>query len=503
MRWLAAILLIYLVLRIPGIGIPLDRDEGAFGYMGQVIRADGLPYRDGLDHKPPVAFYINALALEFVPSTARGVHVFLAIYNALTLILLYFAARIYFASASAGLWTAFSFAVFSASPDIQGFTASTEMWALLPICASLLAAIVGVRKPAFLLLSGAAGAIACWTKQTMVTSVLFVAFYAILGASRVQLWRRAGTWLAGALGVSVFIALFFYFHNDLREMIYWVFRYGFSYASQASLADKVEDLGGELLDLVKSNFVILALGIGMAIWNFKRWGWFVLGFLLFSLIGTIPGFAYVHYLAQLAPAVALAAGQGMRVLTERMKGRVWVPAACAALMAANPLLADRDYFFERDPNAISANVFGENPFPESKPVADYLASRTTPDDFVWIAGSEPQILFYARRRSPSPFLMIYPLLTPHSRYIEFQHQMMAEVTARRPKYILSITGIPQTLVLDEDADAQILRFLDATLQNDYVLERSLTVEESGGRWIEPGGEKGLTTPYISIFRRRQ
>ena len=150
--------------------------------MGQLIRDGGLPYRDGLDHKPPAAFYINALALQFVPCTARGIHVFLLIYNFLTLLCLFSIARIYFRSIAAGLWCAFCFAVFSANPDIQGFTASTEMWALLPISASLLAAVVAIRrhKLVYLLLSGAAGSIACWTKQTMAASILFVALYAVL-----------------------------------------------------------------------------------------------------------------------------------------------------------------------------------------------------------------------------------------------------------------------------------------------------------------------------------
>ena len=83
--WIA-ICLVYILIRLNTVSIPLDRDEGIFGYAGQVILNNGLPYRDVFDHKPPVAFYLNALALLFVPPTSTGIHTFLHVYNFLTLI---------------------------------------------------------------------------------------------------------------------------------------------------------------------------------------------------------------------------------------------------------------------------------------------------------------------------------------------------------------------------------------------------------------------------------
>lgn len=74
---LIAICLVYILIRLYIVSIPLDRDEGIFGYAGQVILNDGLQYRDVFDHKPPVAFYLKALALLFVPPTSTGIHKFL------------------------------------------------------------------------------------------------------------------------------------------------------------------------------------------------------------------------------------------------------------------------------------------------------------------------------------------------------------------------------------------------------------------------------------------
>jgi Dolichyl-phosphate-mannose-protein mannosyltransferase len=519
----AAIIFIYVALRLPGIDVPLDRDEGAFGHMGQMILQGGLPYRDGLDHKPPVAFYINAAALVAVPATARGVHVFLAIYNFLTLVCLFFLARVYFDSERAGLWCAFCYGVVSASPAIQGFTASTEMWALLPISASLLFAVLGVRRGSwwFLILSGAAGAVACWTKQTMVTSIAFVLLYAAVASGRAWL-RSAVLWMGSAVAVSGLIVSYFWAHGILGEFIYWCFTYGFVYAKQVSLKDTAEDLRSGLAEFALGNLTVLTVGVvatGWALWRGVRrrryslkisseaaWAVFALGFVIFSLTGTIPGFAYRHYFAQLAPAVALAGGQGFRLITGRLRGAA-VAVACGLAVIAAPVFADHDYFFERDPNVISRNYFGENPFPESKPVAEYIAGHTAPEDRVLIVGSEPQILFYAKRRSPSPFLMIYPLLTKHARYEEFERQMQREVEAHPPKYIVAIAHIPTSLLVDEGLDPEILKYLTGLFDRDYTLER-VRMESEGapdGEWVSPDDSRleKADTSFLAVFRRKE
>src|SRR2546430_16590114 len=56
-------------------------------------------------------------------------------------------------------------------------------------------------------------------------------------------------------------------------------------------------------------------------------------------------------------------------------------------------------------------MYGFNPFPESVALARLLRDHSTPDDRIFIFGSEPQILFYAGRRSASRYVFLYPLFT--------------------------------------------------------------------------------------------
>jgi hypothetical protein len=220
----------------------------------------------------------------------------------------------------------------------------------------------------------------------------------------------------------------------------------------------------------------------------------------------MPGYSYRHYFAQLAPAVALAAGQGFAVLLGRAGNsfaRSGLAIGCGLVSLAVPVTVNRQYFLETDPNAISRHYFGINPFPESKPVADFLAQNTEPEDRVLIVGSEPQILFYAERQSPSSFIMMYPLMLAHPRYKEFQHQMLAEVERTPPRYIVALVGIPGTFAWDQIADVKILRDLEALINEKYTLQRLRLVSGSNGEWID-AGDRGIRPemPLIYIFRRK-
>ncbi len=518
---LLAILLVYFALRLPGIHVPLDRDEGAFGYMGQLIDEGKLPYRDGLDHKPPVPFYINALALRFVPPTELGIHLFLQVYNLLTLACVFYTGKIYLRSPAAGLWCGFAYAVFSASPAIQGFTASTEMWMLLPIALSLLLSVQGLERnrAVFLFLSGIAGAAACWTKPTAFTSVLFVlAFVAVTSfrsrenatvpplAARV---RAIGSWILGAALFSAVLMLYFYLKGIFHEFVYWSLVHNFLYAGQAPFGESLDQVLDQMIELFRGDFLILGAGVIVGAWRLaqrRSEGYFLLGFLVFSILGTIPGLGYRHYLAQLAPAAALAGGYAIFTLLENLspgKQRLAATIAAGLVIVAVPVGVNRQYFLESDPNKISRHYFGDNPFPESKPLAAFVAAESSPSDPVFIIGSEPQILFYSRRNSPSSFLMMYPLTASYPRYREFQQSVWQQVQASPPKFILKVDNIPYSILWDKLADLDLLRRLDALLRESYSLSRVMIVTGSLGEWVDPGDSRLKEgAPCVYIFKRR-
>src|SRR5947208_653777 len=47
------------LMRLPGLWLPLERDEGAYGYVASRWLQGALPYRDVFDHKPPLIYLLS------------------------------------------------------------------------------------------------------------------------------------------------------------------------------------------------------------------------------------------------------------------------------------------------------------------------------------------------------------------------------------------------------------------------------------------------------------
>jgi hypothetical protein len=69
---------------------------------------------------------------------------------------------------------------------------------------------------------------------------------------------------------------------------------------------------------------------------------------------------------------------------------------------------------------------------------EYLEGHTNPTDTIAILGSEPEIYFYAHRHSASGYIYTYPLMEPQRYAVQMQREMMQEIEAARPKYLVFV-----------------------------------------------------------------
>ena len=285
------ILVLYTVLRINIIGVPLERDEGLFGYVGQVLLDGGMPYTDAIDHKPPMVYVIYALALLLFSPTASGIHIFLHIYNFFTLVVLFITAKRYTGSVSSGLWTALVYAVFSSLPTIQGFSATTEMFLLLPLSISLYFAILSLdgRHPFPIFASGFFGAMACWTKHTGFFFSAFVLLVVVVSGIKreapfMEKIKKILTgffpWIIGAISFSGVVIFIFFINGALEDLYFWGFKYNFSYTQVVDSEILFKILLERSLDILKSSCFIIGLGMAVTVYKiFRREsiGWFLSG----------------------------------------------------------------------------------------------------------------------------------------------------------------------------------------------------------------------------------
>jgi hypothetical protein len=130
-------------------------------------------------------------------------------------------------------------------------------------------------------------------------------------------------------------------------------------------------------------------------------------------------------------------------------------------------------------------LYGLNPFAESPRVADFIAERTAADDCVLVVGSEPQLLYYAVRRSASRFPYLYPLGLPGPEAEARQTQVVSELARERPR-ILITEFAPQWWEVVRPQ--QLLDGVRTALVRDYALVALLPGNRRGPATLRVGAE---------------
>src|SRR5580658_973459 len=77
-----AIMFMALLVRMPFLNVPLDREEGEYAYIGWRMGLHELPYRDWVNQKPPGIFWVYRLALVLSSEPVRAIHLAGAVFAA-------------------------------------------------------------------------------------------------------------------------------------------------------------------------------------------------------------------------------------------------------------------------------------------------------------------------------------------------------------------------------------------------------------------------------------
>jgi len=520
----ASLAAVYVLVRINIVDIPLERDEGLFGYIGQIIGDGGLPYRDVIDHKPPLVHYLCALAVQLVPPTATGIHIFLHAFNFLTMLAMYHVARVFTESRETGLWTALAFAMLSSLPSLQGFAASTEMFLLLPASLTMLCALLAGRKHHFRwsVLSGMMGGLTVLTKLTgawlvlLPAIVLVVRAYRNADSSRSKLAAALARGLAWFLGLFLplgFVGMYFFLRGAFTDLVHWTIAINLDYAAQWRELCIGPNCPGIVASVLRDGLPLCLAALGttaILLIRADRRGLFLAGYFAFSIIAALP-LPYPHYMAQAVPVGALAAGIGFS------RFRRWCPegpwrrmafVSICALTVAFPLLSRPRYYVTGSPYTLSQMLYGTSPFPVAKQVADYLAERTDEDDRIFVLGSEAEILFLAQRRSPTRFALKYPLTSGWSKQrLQYQKRVIEVLKAGPPEYILTV-DCRESLLWDGVSPFPLSDYVRSLTKADYFLEAAQPMGEGGhplmrgdaARQALAAGEAGREKSIL-VFRR--
>jgi hypothetical protein len=166
-------------------------------------------------------------------------------------------------------------------------------------------------------------------------------------------------------------------------------------------------------------WIISGIGLLSIFWNDKSREnrYFLVGFFLFSFLTVCPGFYFrSHYFIVLLPAIAMLAGvvttASIQWLHEKKIAPLVqiIPGFIVAAAIIYPVINLGDFFFKATPAEACRMMYGLNPFPESIKIAEYIKAHTGKDNLIAVIGSEPQIYFYADRKSATGYLYTYGLM---------------------------------------------------------------------------------------------
>ena len=169
------------------------------------------------------------------------------------------------------------------------------------------------------------------------------------------------------------------------------------------------------------------------------------------------------------------------------------------------LYQQKDFLLAKDPAVVSRMTYGLNPFPESLKIAEYIKANSSSDDTIAILGSEPQIFFYANRRSAASYVYIYPLMEPHPYALQMQKEMIQQIEAAKPKFLIFV-NVPTSWLARPTSEKLIFDWFKQYHQQYYRLVGVVDIistDQTIYRWNENAVEYTPRSKYwLAVFERK-
>jgi 4-amino-4-deoxy-L-arabinose transferase-like glycosyltransferase len=483
---LAIIILFAATIRIRLLEIPLERDEGEFAYMGQLMLQGIPPYLIAYNMKLPGIYTIYALIMAIFGQTITGIHLGLMVANSIAIALLFFLTR-YLFDKTAAIVAAISYALLSLGPSVLGTSAHATQF-IVPFALGgtlVLLKAIDFDNIKMFFISGLLFGLAFTIKQHAIFFIAFALFYFTLKTITLKhidpkrLIAGSSLLLIGAALPFLLSCAILYNAGVFSKFWFWTFTYAAEYASGVSLTVALQRFIKALPQVVDSWFflwIIAGIGLTSIFWNDKSRTkrYFLLGFFLFSFLTVCPGFYFRrHYFITLLPAIAMLAGVATTAAIQWLNEKKIVPLIqiipgfIIAIAIIYPVFTVGNFFFKATPVEACVLLYGQNPFPESIKIAEYIKAHTNKNDLIAVIGSEPQIYFYADRKSATGYMYTYGLIEQHIYASKMQLDFIQEIETSQPQYVV-LVNVTTSWLTRRDSDKTIMKWTETFLKQNYT-----------------------------------
>lgn len=449
---LVLILALVATVRIRLLSVPLERDEGEYAYAGQLMLEGEPPYKLVYNMKMPGIYAGYALVMAVFGQSAVGIRLGFLLVNFGAIVLIYFVGR-HFLDRAGSIAASAVYALLSASPNVQGINAHATHFVVLAALGAILV-LLRAQKSGRLrgfFWSGLLFGVAFLMKQPGAAFACF-GFSVLLWAACCRQppdWKTSGLRLvvygAGVAVPIILTGLILWRAGVWDKFWWWTVVYARLHATGMRWSDGMV----RLVNYIKTvqwdwSFWGLAL-LGLVVTLIEKGRvaekFFFLSFALFSAAAICPTMHFSgHYFVLMQPVVALLAAKAAAVVAKRLAG--WpltcLPWVFLGLLCIRDVWSHRAVFFELSPEEAGRKMYPSNDFQVYPVIADYLKTHTLPSATMAVLGSEPELFFYAHRRSVTGYIYMYDLVQTQPFRKRMEQEMISEVEQRRPDYIVFV-----------------------------------------------------------------
>lgn len=546
--WVFALLAILLAVGVRArlADMPLERDEGEYAYAGQLILQGVPPYKDAFNMKLPGTYLAYAASMALFGQTPTGIHLGLALVNAATIWLMFLLGKKLLDNA-AGAIAAVTYALMSLSPDVLGLAGHATHYVVLPAVGGILLLLRAIETRAlkFHFIAGVLFGLAFLMKQHGVFFGIFGGIYIIWSRSLARFagtggktkWRHASgsirkdstsamDWLglikeltfysAGCLLPYLLTCLWLWLAGVFPQFWFWTVTYGSKYATGLPLVKAADMTSHTLRTMVGPNLIFWLLpwvGMLMMWWDERLDAnrRFLLGaFFLFSVAAISVGFYFrEHYFILLLPALSLliAVGVSRSLLLLKRDQSIELFLAlvvvCATVVAAGAVLfGNGAVWFTLTPKKAVERIYTSSLFGDTREVAALIQKNTKPDARIAVIGSEPQIYFYANRRSATGHIYTYALMENHPYAARLQEEMMQQVEAAQPEYVVYVQN-PLSWLPQPESEKKIHEWWPGYWEQKLTLVQTFPTRQGPAEFNEREPvAPGSTGNYVLLLKRK-
>jgi 4-amino-4-deoxy-L-arabinose transferase-like glycosyltransferase len=507
------------------LAVPFERDEGEYAYIGNLILHGGLPYRDAYNMKLPGVYGMYSLIIAAFGSSPAGVHAGFAILSIATVALLYAALRRLFTPMT-GLVAATVYGLLSVSSPLLGPAAHATHFVNLFVALGLwiYSRWDDGRPVLFAAVTGLMFGLAFLMKQHALFLAIFGAAIVLQRAwtAAPRQWKPisgiAAGYAVGAVIPYLIVVLIMAAAGSLGRFWFWTVTYAASYASAGTQWEVVKALFLRSFGPAFTEYpMVWLLAIaGLAVVWTRRYGVrqrvVVLGLALTSCAAVVPGLNFrEHYFVLVLPAAGLLCAMALEWVAQLI-GKVRdlpvvraLPFIAIAAWGAVAIANGRAYYLDDPPDEVSRKMYVGNPFVEAQEIGARIAADTGTTDKVAILGSEPELLVYSGRRSATGYMYVYPLVEPQPANLRMQREMIAEIEAAAPKYLV-YCNVPTSWSASPLAPTDILQWFNRYAPAHYDVVGIVEIGSAGAPpayfWDADARQRVPGPNSLWVMRRR-